>query len=279
MLTAREKRVRPFRDEKVLTAWNGLMIAALAKGFAVTGDKRYLAAAEGSASFIRDRLQTPAGRLLRSFHRGEGSVPAFLEDYAFLVHGLIGLYEATLDRNRLSEALRLSGDMLRLFGDAEGGLYDTGCDAEEVLVKKKSADDVVTPSGNSMAAMNLLRLGRITADEALVGEGERILRAFMGNAARQPAGYLYLLSALDYFTAPGVEITLAGRQDDPGTVAMLRVIGRRFIPNLVLRHAGEGEEPKILDGKSTAWLCAAGACRPPVTGAKALARLLDDILQ
>lgn len=276
LLAAREKRVRPFRDEKVLTAWNGLMIAALAKGFAVTGEKRYLAAAAESAGFILERMQTPAGRLLRSFHRGEGSVPAFLEDYAFFVHGLIGLYEATLDRGRLAEALRLSGDMLRLFGDAGGGLYDAGCDAEEVLVRKKSADDMAAPSGNSMAAMNLLRLGRITADKALAGEGERIVRAFMGNAERQPAGYLGLLSAFDYSTAPPVELTVAGRHDDPATFAMLRAVGRRYIPNLVLRRAEEAEGPETVAGKSAAFLCAEGECRPPVTDAKALATLLDE---
>jgi uncharacterized protein YyaL (SSP411 family) len=279
LLASRDKRIRPFRDEKTITAWNGLIIAAFAKGFAVTGDTRYLSAAEGGAGFIRERLQTPTGRLLRSFHRGMGNVPAFLEDYAFFVHGLIGLYEATLDRAWLSEALRLNADMLRLFGDAEGGLFDTGSDAEVVLARNKSAADVATPSGNSMAAMNLLRLGRITEDDALTGEGERILRAFMGNVARQPAGYLYFLSALDYFTAPGVEITLAGRHDDPETIAMLRIVGRRYIPNLVLRYSGDGEVPKTVGGKSTAWLCAAGACRPPVTDALALARVLDEVLQ
>jgi hypothetical protein len=172
---ARDMRIQPFRDEKTLTSWNGLMIATLAKGFAMCDEKCYKTAAEGGVRFIREHLQGAGGRHLRSFHRGEGSVPAFLEDYAFYVHGLIGLYEATLDRAWLNEALRLSDDMLRIFGDKEGGLYDSGYDAEEVLIRKKSAADVVTPSGNSMAAMNLLRLGRISFGDALVGEGKRIL--------------------------------------------------------------------------------------------------------
>lgn len=276
--SAQMKRIRPFRDEKVLTAWNGLMIAALSKGFSVTGDKCYLAAAERAARFVLEHLQSAGGRLLRSFHRGAGSIPAFLEDYAFYVHGLISLYEATLDRGWLAEALRMSADMLRLFGDKEGGLFDSGCDTEEVLIRKMSAADVVTPSGNSMAAMNLLRLGRITADDAIVGEGERILRAFMGDAAQQPAGYLYFLIALDYFTAPQVEITINGRLDDPETIAMLRVVGRRFIPHLVLRHTEKGEDLKTLGGNGTAWLCAAGGCRLPLADAQALGRLLDELL-
>jgi hypothetical protein len=271
-------RIRPFRDEKVLTAWNGLMIAALSKGFAVTGEKRFLEAAEGGARFIRERLQSPGGRLLRSFNRGEGCVPAFLEDYAFYVHGLIGLYEATLDRDWLAEALRLSADMLRLFGDKEGGLYDSGYDAEEVLIRKKSAVDVVTPSGNSMATMNLLRLGRITGDGSLVGAGERILRAFLGNVAQQPAGYLYFLVALDYFKSPQVEITLAGKHDDSEIIAMLRAVGRRFVPHLVLRSAEEGEEPRTPGGKAAVWLCAGGMCRPPLADAQALGNILDEAL-
>jgi len=256
------------------------MIAALAKGYAVTGEESYRTAAEGGIRFILEHLQTPAGRLLRSSHRGAVSVPAFLEDYAFFVHGLIGLYEATLDRTRLDDALRLTLEMLRLFGEKEeGGLYDTGSDAEEVLVRTKGADDGVIPSGNSVAALNLFRLGRITADDGLVREGERLLRAFMGSAARQPAGHLYLLSALDYFTAPAVEVTLVGRRDAPETVAMLRAIGRRFIPGLVLRFAGEGEKEGLttIDGKTAAYVCAKGACRPPLADAGELGKLLDEV--
>jgi uncharacterized protein len=278
LLAAREKRIRPFRDEKVLTAWNGLMIASLAKGFAVTGEERYLSAAEQAVRFIMERLLTPAGRLLRSWHRGVASVPAFLEDYAFFVHGLIGLYEATLDRAHLDAALRLTSEMLSLFGDGEvGGLYDSGNDAEEVLVRQKSFVDGVIPSGNSVAALNLLRLGRITADERLSGVGERLLRAFMGSVTRQPPAHLHLLAALDYFTGPPVEVTLVGRRGAPETAEMLRVIGLRFIPHLVLRHGGEGEgEMKTIDGRATAYVCAKGACRPPVTAAGELGKLLDE---
>jgi uncharacterized protein YyaL (SSP411 family) len=279
LLVAREKRIKPFRDEKVLTAWNGLMIAALAKGYAVTGTERYLAAAQGARRFIMDRLQTAEGRLLRSWHQGVASIPAFLTDYAFFVHGLLGLYEATLDQDCLDDARRLTGEMLRLFADHEGGgLYDSGADAEEVLFREKSAVDGVIPSGNAMAALNQVRLGRILEDGQLVREGERVLAAFMGNAVKQPAAHLALLAALDYLAAPTVEITLAGRGDEPEITTMLRAVGRRFIPDLVLRRAGEGERGEIPAGRPTAYVCAGGACRSPVSDAGALATILDEVL-
>lgn len=272
LLNAREKRVRPFRDEKVLTAWNGLMIAAFAKGFTVTGDDRYLKAAKEASRFIQERLLAPGGRLLRSYHRGKGSIHAFLDDYAFFVHGLIGLYEATLDRAYLDHALDVTGEMIRLFGDqVEGGFYDTGSDAEEVLARHKSADDGVIPSGNSVAVLNLLRLGRITGDDGLVREGERVLRAFMGGVERQPVAYLFFLTALDYLTAPAVEITLEGERDLPETKAMLGAVGRRFIPNLVLRFEESGTSV------SKACICAKGACLQPVNTAENLEKLLDEV--
>ena len=202
LLAVREQRIRPLRDEKVVTMWNGLMIAALAKGFAVTGREEYRTAAEKAVGCILRLLQDADGRLLRSYHHGDVSVPAFLEDYACFVDGLIRLYEATVEQSYLDHALRLTRDMLRLFGDEQGGLYDTGSDTEAVLIRKKSADDGVTPSGNSVAAMNLLRLGRITGDEALLREGERLLRAFMGSVIKQPGAYLCFLAGLEFATGP-----------------------------------------------------------------------------
>jgi uncharacterized protein len=279
LLAARQRRIRPLRDEKVLTSWNGLMIAAFARGYAIAGSMNYLVTAETGVRFIRDRLTRPDGRLMRSTCNGEVSVPAFLEDYAGYVHGLIALYEATLDSGHLADALRLTADMLRLFGGATGGLYDTGSDAETVLVRTKSVDDGVIPSGNSLAAMNLLRLGRIVRDDAMVMEGDRLLRAFMGNVAKQPAAYLNFLAAVDFLMTPPTEITFVGRRNSPETAAMLREIGRRFIPGLVLRFEGEESALATTSGvSSSARLCAAGACHAPVSGVVNLKRLLDEIL-
>ncbi len=274
LMEARSERIRPFRDEKIVTAWNGLMIAACAEGYAATGDERYLSAAEKAADFAQKHLTSPKGRLMRSFHAGSASVPAVMDDYAFLVHGLVALYEATLDKGRLDEALRLSGEMLRLFRDkASGGLFDTGADAEEVLVRGLDASDNVIPAGNAVAARNLVKLGRITGDDKLTAAGEAILRAFMAGAARQPAGYLTLLTAWEMLKGEAVEIALIGQREAAEIGAMLRVIGRRFIPNLVVTFKEES------DVAAEAHVCALGACRPPVRGAEGLARLLDEMLK
>jgi uncharacterized protein YyaL (SSP411 family) len=279
LLAAREERIRPLRDEKVLTAWNGLAIAALARGAAVTGDERWLAAASRAAAFVRDKLVRDDGRLMRSHHLGRATVPAFLEDYAFYAWGLVELYEATLDAAHLDEALRLTREMLRLFGTPDrAGLFETGSDAEQLQVRTSAAYDGVIPSGNSVAAMVLVRLGRITGDDSLVREGEAILRAFMGGVVRQPVGYLHLLAAYDFVRSPAVEVTLVGPAEAEEMKLMIRAVKGQFLPNLVLRLGEEGEGYKTVAGRPTAYVCAKGACRPPVSSVEGLEKLLDDVL-
>lgn len=271
LLAERNRLVRPLRDEKVLASWNGLMITALANGYAVTGDRRYRVAAEKAVDFLEQHLMSSTGRVMRSSHSGGADVPGFLEDYAFFVQGLLALYEATLDDRRLEAALRLSRGMLRLFRDDEsGGLFATGSDAEVVLVRGLDGSDNVMPAANSVAAGNLVRLGRIAGDEGLVAAGKDIVHAFMGSAGRQPAGYLQLLTVTNLLDNPPVEIALAGDRDGSELSDMLRVIGRRFIPDLILRYEEGGS---IV---AEARVCAAGACRPPVTDVRALGRLLDE---
>jgi uncharacterized protein YyaL (SSP411 family) len=272
LLTVRERRVHPLRDGKIVTAWNGLMIAALADGFRASGDERFLAAAERGAGFVKGRLTSPGGRLMRSSHEGSVQVPGFLEDYAFFVDALIVLYRATLRRDYLDDALRLNGEMLRLFRDHEtGGLFATGADAEEVLVKVLDAADNVIPSGAAVAAGNLVTLGRITGDNALLEAGSAVVKAFMGQASRQPAGYLQLLTVAERLERPGVEIALAGRRESPELQAMLGVMGNRFLPDLVLTFSDEG------GGAAEARVCTATACLPPVAGPEELGRQLDDM--
>jgi len=277
LLARRSERIRPFRDEKILAGWNGLMIAALARGAAITGNGRYLEMAAGAAAFVERHMRNADGRLFRSFHLGEPAIPAFLEDYAFFTWGLTELYRATADPGYLDAALRHTRDMLRLFGDGSGGLYDTGADAEEVLMRMKRSFDDVTPSGNSAAAMNLLRLGKITFDEELAKEGEQVLRTFMGNAARQPSGYLHMLGAWDYFLDHGVDVTLVFREQGDEFRDMVRAVHQRYIPNLTLRFAREGEDPEgrtTANGRPTAYICGAGACMPPAAGVEGLEKTL-----
>jgi uncharacterized protein YyaL (SSP411 family) len=278
----RRERILPFRDEKVLTGWNGLMIAALARGAGVTGNERYLSAAAGAAAFIEGHLRDTSGRLLRSFHLGEPCIPAFLEDYTFYAWGLIELHQATADPSYLETALRVTGQMIDLFRDEiGGGFFDTGSDAEEILVRMKRAFDDVTPSGNSVAAMNLLRLGKITSNDSLTREGEQTLRAFTGGAAGQPSGFLRLLDAQDFLFGPGVDITLIFRDAGEELNRMIRTVYGRYIPNLTLRFARDGEDVNgrtAVDGKTTAYVCAASACLPPAAGWEALEKILDEAL-
>ena len=278
LLHDREQRVRPLRDEKIITAWNGLMIAALARGYGATGVDDYRREADQAITFIREKMTDYSGRLLRIRHSGGEAIPAFLEDYAFFCWGVIELYQATLEPSYLTVALQFTGEMLGLFRDPDnGGLFEAGWDVEPVLVRTRGGNDGVTPSGSAVAAMNLLRLGRITKDAALISAGEAVLRSNMSNVARQPANYVALLSAFDYINGPVVEITLSGGSHLPDRTAMLQTIGRRSIPGLVIRSAIDGEDYPAIDGRTTVYLCAAGACRPPIVEAKDLELMLDEI--
>jgi len=274
LLALRRRRIRPFRDEKVLTAWNGLMIAALARGYALTGEGSYLAAAQRAAAFIGTKLTTADGRLLRSCHQGKAAIPAFLEDYAFFIWGLIELHQSTLAQEYLDRARSLTGEMLRLFDGSSGeGLYETGLDAEQLPVRQQNAHDGVLPSGNSVAACNLFRLGRITGDESYLRTGEVIVRTFMGEVVRQPLASLHLLAAAGYHLGPELTVTLAGNREELGE--LLHAVQRRFLPQLALRYGDASDGYPAVGGLPTAYVCAGGACRPPLTGAEALGRLLD----
>lgn len=281
LLAARDTRPRPLRDEKILTGWNGLMISALAKGYAVTGNSRFRRAADAALLFVREHLRREDGRLLRAWYRGSATTPAFLEDYAFLVWGLLELYEATLGTEYLDEARRISLEMIRLFSDGdEYGLFDTASDAENLLVRKKGWHDGVVPSGNSAAAMCLIRLGKTARDTRCLEEGKGILRAFMGSVSRQPMAGLHFLAALDYLSGDETEVTFSGDRESPEAEEMLHALRRRYVPGLVLRLSGEeGEGPgRGVSGKPTVNICAAGACRLPVHTTRDLESLLDEIV-
>ncbi|RQW90202.1 MAG: thioredoxin domain-containing protein [Geobacter sp.] len=278
--TVRKERRKPLRDEKILTAWNGLMISALAKCFAVTGENRYKEAALSAVNFIAKQMRHSDGRLLRSCYRGKSSIPAFLEDYAFLGWGLIQLYEATLDRNYLDAAHKNSAEMLKLFQDKETyGLYDTAADSENLLVRKKGGHDGVVPSGNAVAAMNLIKLGKISADSRSLEEGKGILRSFMGSVEGTPITGLHFLCALDYLNCPETEVSFSGCIDSEEARKMLHSVHKRYMPGLVLRVAESDTNTQTKDekGGTIVQICASGACRLPATNLTELERLLDEI--
>ena len=278
--TVRKERKKPFRDEKILSAWNGLMISALAKCYAVTGENRYRDAAESALHFVTTQLRTPEGRLLRSWYRGKASIPGFLEDYAFLGWGLLQLYEATLEREYLDISRKNCKEIMKLFADNEQyGLFDTGSDSSDLLVRKKGGHDGVIPSGNAVAAMNMIKLAKITGDSRFLEEGKGILRSFIGSIDENPITGLHFLSALDYLSCPETEVTFSGCIDSVEAREMLLSVHKRFMPGLVLR-ASEGDEsvlPKGEKAETVVQICASGACRLPVTDTAALERLLDEI--
>ncbi len=274
----RKKRVHPLKDDKILTSWNGLMIAALARGSQVFGDPLYADAARGAAGFILKNLKTAEGRLLRRYRQGEAAYPAYLDDYAFLVWGLIELYEATFHVSYLEDAMALNAGMTDLFWDNQaGGLYFTGKGNEPLITRSKELYDGALPSGNSVAALNFLRLGRMTGNVALEEKAEQLTRAFSGQVTDQPMAYTQMLVALDFMVGPSQEIVVAG---DPGletTRAMLSAIQKKFLPNKVLLLQPQGTEGTRLasssnyvkamvplDRKPTVYICEQYACQTPI---------------
>ena len=226
LFAARETRVHPYKDDKVLTAWNGLMIAALARGARVLDDQDYSTAAVRAAQFLLNNMRdTGTGRLLARYRDGQAAYPAYLDDYAFLTWGLIELYGATFDPVWLEQALSLNRQMMDLFRDEQGGgLFFTGQDAEQLLARPKEIYDGAMPSGNSVAALNLLRLARLTGDDGLEEQAAAQLGAFAGTVSGYPSSYTFYLCALDLALGAPLEIVVAGQRGAADTEALLQVL-------------------------------------------------------
>ena len=285
----RAKRVHPLKDDKILTDWNGLMIAALAKGAQAFDEPEYAEVASRAADFILGNMRKADGRLWHR-HRGEWTgVDANLDDYAFLVWGLIELYEATFDTSHLQYALELSDDMVRHFwDDAGGGLYLVPDDGERLLVRKKDIHDTALPSANSVAMLNLLRLGRMTGNSDLEERAAKIGRAFSVSVKESPAAYTQLMAALDFAIGPSYEVVVAGNPDAEDTRTMTRELRRRFLPNkVVLLNHSDRDVPEIvklaeftknqssIGGKATAYVCVNHSCKSPTTDVNKMFELLN----
>ncbi len=289
LFAARSKRVRPHRDDKILTDWNGLMIAALAKGAQVFDIPEYSAAAERAADFILSDMLRQDGRLLHRYRDGQADIPAFADDYAFLVWGLLELYEANFDVHYLRTALSLNSEMIKHFWDNQhGGFYFTADDTEDLIVRQKDIYDGAIPSGNSVAVLNLFRLARITADPELEKKANSTMIAFSGDVKMAPAGYTQMMVGLDFGIGPSYEIVIAGNLQSGDTQDMLNSLRRHFIPNkVVLLRPADEEAPKItliakftehqlsIDGKATAYVCRDHTCKRPVTNTQEMLELLN----
>ncbi len=285
----REKRVHPEKDDKILTDWNGLMIAAMAKAARAFGEDKFEAAAKKSADFMLTRMRNANGQIFHRFRDGDAAITGFLDDYAFLIWGLIELYETTFEVKYLEAANELNKLMIELFWDDEGGaFYFTADNAEELLVRKKDFYDGAYPSGNSVAMFNLLRLGRITANTEYDKKAARLNRAFSPLISKTPTACTQQLVALDFAIGPSYEVAIVGNFQAADTRAMLTALRRRFIPNKVVlfRPAAE-ESPAIVrlaeftrylssqKGKATAYVCRNYVCNLPTTDIKKMLELLN----
>lgn len=284
LFQARENRIHPLKDDKILTDWNGLMIAALAQAARALQEPEFAQAATKAADFLLETMQTAEGRLLHRYRDG-ADIQANLDDYAFLVWGLIDLYETVFDVKYLKAAVRLNEVMLQHFWDQEhGGLFFTADDGEELLIRKKEFYDGALPSGNSVALFNLLRLMHLTGDDSLEEKAVAIYRAAYPSISAQPLGYTMFLCALDYALGPTYEVVLAGNLKDSGLKDMLAALRRKFLPNKAVILVSGNDIGAIapfttdlcpIDGKATAYVCSDRVCQLPLTSVEKLIALLE----
>jgi hypothetical protein len=289
LVDVRKQRVRPGLDDKLLTSWNALMITALARGAQVLGEPRYREAAERAARrILGDR--TREGRLLHMDNAGEDRVPGFLDDYALMANALVDLYEATFDAVWIAEAERLAREMMEQFGDPSGaGFFFAGPHHQHLLLRTKPLIDGQEPSGNSAAALALLRLANYTGDETFADHGRQVLESSAEALAQLPQAHLKMLIALDYFLEPACEVVLAGERGSPGMDALLGALHGVFLPNkaVALADASSGAEPStrpipftegktMLEERATAYVCRNHTCGPPVFTPEALGEQLAD---
>jgi hypothetical protein len=284
LFQARAGRIHPLKDDKILTDWNGLMIAALAKAAQALDAPQYATAAKRAADFLCDKMQDSKGRLLHRY-RGTAGLQANLDDYAFLVWGLIDLYETVFEVKYLESALQLNQTMMESFWDSDlGGLFFSPEDGEALPLRRKEYYDGALPSGNSVAMQNLLRLMHLTGDLALEKSAMDLSRAAFAAAGEQPVGHTMLLCALDYALGPTREIALVGNADDPGINEMLRTIRSRFLPNKAVVLVLGQEIARIspftkdlvqLEGKATAYICRDHVCQLPTTSPERMTDLME----
>src|SRR5262245_4105928 len=281
LFEAREKRVKPYRDEKILTAWNGLMMRSFAEASRAFDRNDYLEIAIRNANFLLTRLRRD-GRLLRAHKDGESKLNAYLEDYAYVIDGLLSLYEASFDLRWFEEARALTETMVSEFWDAEsGGFFFTSADHETLITRTKDFYDNATPAGNSVAAAALTRLSLFVGEGRYRGMAETILRLMKPSMTRAPGAFGNLLSVLDLFLASPYEIAVIGAPDAGETRAMIDVIFKRYLPNKVVAFAPEAD-PKAsrtikllegrdrIDGRAAAYVCRNFYCEAPVTSAERL---------
>ncbi|MEM0961148.1 MAG: thioredoxin domain-containing protein, partial [Bacteroidota bacterium] len=280
LLETREQRPRPLLDDKVLTDWNGLAVAALAVAGRVFGRSDYAEAARQAVAFLLGTMRTEDG-LLHRYREGKAAIPGLLDDYAFLVWGLVELYQTEFDEAHLEAALRLHGQMRERFENPEGGYFLSPEDAPDLIVRQRALDDGALPAGNSVAVLNGLRLAALTGDSDLTDAAYRGLRV-PETVRKHPSGFTHLMAAAAFAHGPSQEIVLAGERGASDTHALLAAVRSVYAPHAVvaLRTPGTGEARLALlapftaaqesqDGRATAYVCRDHACETPTTNSDA----------
>ena len=275
MLAARATRVRPHLDDKILASWNGLMLGAFARAGAVLGDSDFLATAERNLAFLRETLwDEPAQTLYHRWRDGERDGVQLLEGYAFLLDGVIHLYEATLNPAHLDFALALARALIRTFHDpAHGGFWQSPAGTDDLILRLKDDYDGAEPSGNSVAVLALLKLAALTGRDEFRAPAEATLRLFAGRLQQQPAGLAYLLHALDFWLDEPCRIVVAGAADHPARLRLLQAAHSVYQPNKIVLGTAGAVEPfaRTLAGdEPAAYVCTGTACLPPAATPEAV---------
>jgi len=284
----REKRIHPQKDDKILTDWNALMIAALAKAARVFGNNKYKQAAVKATDFILSKMRDKNGKLFHRYRDGEAAIGAFLDDYSFLIFALIELYESTFEANYLKETIKLNKILLNYFwDDKNGGFFLTGADSSDIPIRKKDIYDGALPSGNSVAMLNMLRLSRLIGVSELEERVHEISKAFYKNIVQSPASCPQMMSALEFMFGPAFEVVIIGDSNSTDTKMMIDILTKNFLPNVVVLFIpSEVEEHEItniakftkdmrtVDGKTTAYICRNFNCELPTTKIDEMIRFL-----
>jgi len=292
LLMARCARVRPERDDKVLTDWNGLAIAALARAGAVLKEPRYVQAASQCAEFISSHLRTANGRLLHRWRAGSAAIPAMADDFASLAWGFVELYGATFNPEWLDRATEVLDVLLEEFESQGGGLFQTGVDEPATLIRILETADGAMPSANSVAASVLLQIAQLTGRSDYDAAVSRLLEGTGGRVRAAPAAHTALLQVVDRLIGDSLQIVVVGERQDPTVQQMLDLIGARFLPRVAVLLKPIGDEDACLKlariapftesmtaaaGAGTAYICRGHACDRPIIGPEALVKVLDGV--
>jgi len=284
LFPVREKRIHPYKDDKIVTSWNGLMIASMAKAYQVLREEKYLKAAQKAAGFVRDHLYKE-GKLFRRYRDGEKKFAGTLDDYAYVIQGLLTLYQTDFNPGwiKWAEELQRTQDSL-MWDEKNGGYYFAGVGVKNLLVRTREFGDNARPNGNGMAALNLLELYGLTFNKAYKERAEKIFQAVGDRLAKYPPAYAQLLIALDYYTDDAKEIAVVGQKDSADTSQILNYLQETFLPNQVTAFSvpDKTDEVPLLNkkteknGKTTVYICEDFICKAPTTDLNQVKKLIAE---